>query len=244
MKTCARCKAEKPASRDHFSFITSRSAFHPWCKPCCAEDRRIDRATRPDHYKALDAKRDKDRTRELQRARYQADPEKHRAWAAKRTPEQAARYNENRRRRIETDPAYAEKVRARQRATAAKHGHKYNEQRRKAWAQAPASKRLRTYFTSAICHSLKGTTKGGRSWELILGYTTAQLMEHLERQFERGMSWTNYGEWHVDHILPVASFAFEDAADPEFKACWSLTNLRPLWARENLAKRDRRTLLL
>lgn len=142
------------------------------------------------------------------------------------------------------DPAYAAKVRKRQAETRARHGHKYAEQRRQAWATAPAQRRIRTYFTAAIYHSLKGSTKGGRSWEAILGYTANDLRAHLERQFVKGMSWDNYGEWHVDHIVPVASFSFGSPDDDEFKACWSLTNLRPLWAKANMQKHKNRMHLI
>lgn len=144
----------------------------------------------------------------------------------------------------QSDPAHAERVRRQQAESRARHGHKYAEQRRRAWATAPAQRRIRNYFTAAICHSLKGSTKGGRSWETILGYTADDLRQHLERQFAKGMSWDNYGEWHVDHIVPVASFTFSSADDAEFKACWSLTNLRPLWAADNMSKKHKRTHLI
>lgn len=58
------------------------------------------------------------------------------------------------------------------------------------------------------------------------------------------MSWANFGEWHVDHIVPLASFTFASPDDDEFRAAWSLANLQPLWALENLQKRDQRLTLL
>jgi len=58
------------------------------------------------------------------------------------------------------------------------------------------------------------------------------------------MSWENYGKWHVDHIVPVASFIWTSSDDAEFKACWALTNLRPLWADANRRKKDRRLYLI
>lgn len=51
------------------------------------------------------------------------------------------------------------------------------------------------------------------------------------------MSLENWGEWHVDHIRPLASFDLEDSADLAM-AC-HYTNLQPLWAKENLAKGNR-----
>ena len=70
----------------------------------------------------------------------------------------------------------------------------------------------------------------------ILGYTLEELMIHLEKQFTEGMSWDNYGEWHVDHKIPMASFNFETVEDREFKLCWCLDNLQPLWGPDNLSK--------
>lgn len=78
-----------------------------------------------------------------------------------------------------------------------------------------------------------------------LPYTTDQLKSHLEKQFSKGMTWENYGEWHVDHILPVSSFDFSGNPEcDEFLACWSLTNLRPMWASENISKHNKRTHLI
>lgn len=89
-----------------------------------------------------------------------------------------------------------------------------------------------------------GSPKNGSSWEDILGYTAAALIRHVERQFAKGMTWENYGEWHLDHIVPVSSFSFTGVDDPEFLACWALTNLRPMWAAENMSKGGKRTHLI
>lgn len=83
--------------------------------------------------------------------------------------------------------------------------------------------------------------KSGRTHE-VLGYSAEQLREHLERQFTKGMTWDNYGEWHIDHIVPVAEHIRNGEADPAVVNC--LTNLRPMWAEENMRKSDKRTHLL
>ena len=70
----------------------------------------------------------------------------------------------------------------------------------------------------------------------LLGYTLEELMIHLEKQFTEGMTWDNYGEWHVDHKIPMTSFNFETVEDREFKLCWCLDNLQPLWGPDNLSK--------
>lgn len=99
---------------------------------------------------------------------------------------------------------------------------------------------LNSIVSSAIRKSLN-RKKSGYSWESLVGYTIEDLMGHLERQFLPGMSWENRGldGWVVDHIVPIASFEFDGPLDPEFKACWALTNLRPMWAPDNLAKKDK-----
>lgn len=86
--------------------------------------------------------------------------------------------------------------------------------------------------------------KTGQKWESLLGYTVHDLMVHLERQFLHGMSWSNRDDWQIDHILPVVSFEFETQNDPGFKACWALTNLRPLWSDKNASKGAKRLYLV
>lgn len=75
-----------------------------------------------------------------------------------------------------------------------------------------------------------------RSTFLLLGYSIEELMSHLEGLFTDGMTWDNYGKWHVDHKIPMVSFSFESTDDKEFKECWCLNNLQPLWADDNLSK--------
>jgi len=67
-----------------------------------------------------------------------------------------------------------------------------------------------------------------------LPYTCADLVESLEAQFQEGMSWENYGEWHIDHKTPIAHFIKTGVIDPAIIN--ALDNLQPLWAGDNLAK--------
>lgn len=101
-------------------------------------------------------------------------------------------------------------------------------------------RRLRANFSSRIGRSLKDG-KVGRSWENLAGYTVEDLMRHLEVLLLPGMNWSNYGfrGWHIDHIRPVASFRYDSYDHPQFRECWSLSNLQPLWAVDNLRKRDK-----
>lgn len=105
--------------------------------------------------------------------------------------------------------------------------------------------RARKYYVDAYPYKyaavlVKKGIDSKRFYELV-GYTIADLRAHLERQFTKGMTWEEFlaGRIHIDHIVPRSSF---DLSDPSnIKACWCLSNLRPLWAKHNQAKKSRRT---
>ena len=83
----------------------------------------------------------------------------------------------------------------------------------------------------------RGLSKGKKHWEDLVGYGVDELKARLEGLFEPGMTWENYGEWHVDHVVPVAAHEFEEAGDDGFKRCWALDNLAPRWATTDMARR-------
>lgn len=92
-------------------------------------------------------------------------------------------------------------------------------------------------MASAIWLALR-EKKNGEKWEYLVGYTLQELMWHLETQFNKKMSWDNYGSyWHIDHIKPKNRYVYNNPEDEGFKRCWALENLQPLEARENLVKR-------
>lgn len=101
-------------------------------------------------------------------------------------------------------------------------------------------KRINRNFSNVIRDHLRkiraGKPIGG--WKAAVGYSLVELVAHLESKFRPGMSWENYGEWSIDHIIPKAAFKFTSVDDPKFKECWALDNLQPLWAEENSKKRD------
>lgn len=78
----------------------------------------------------------------------------------------------------------------------------------------------------------------GRGWEKIVGYTAFELKSHLISLFKEGMTWEKFidGEIELDHITPRSSFKYESIDDLEFKQCWALSNLQPLWKRDNKRK--------
>ena len=85
----------------------------------------------------------------------------------------------------------------------------------------------------SIRRALKGN-KAGRHWETLVGYTLQDLIDRLSVNFQEGMSFENYGEWHIDHRKPQSLFHYETPEEQAFRDCWSLANLQPLWAIENI----------
>jgi len=69
----------------------------------------------------------------------------------------------------------------------------------------------------------------------LLGYTSIELKKHIESLFTEGMSWDNYGTWHIDHIKPLIYFS----KDTPPSVVNALSNLRPLWKKENLTRLKR-----
>jgi hypothetical protein len=95
--------------------------------------------------------------------------------------------------------------------------------------------RLATRLRQGLYKALRRNTKRGSAVQL-LGCTIEELRRHIERQFLPGMKWENWSHsvWHIDHVRPFASF---DLSDPNqlAQAC-HYTNLRPLWAFDNMSK--------
>jgi hypothetical protein len=77
-------------------------------------------------------------------------------------------------------------------------------------------------------------TKKAKTHE-ILGCSFIEFKEHIEKQFVNGLSWENRHEWHIDHVIPISSAKTEE----EVIRLNHYTNLQPLWAVDNLKKRDK-----
>jgi hypothetical protein len=107
-----------------------------------------------------------------------------------------------------------------------------NRKRRRERYQQNPSARLRKNMARAVWGVLKRGSGGALFTRL--GYSAEELAQHLESKFSSGMNWRNYGRWHVDHIRPSVMFDHTDAV--QFSECWSLANLQPLWASENMRK--------
>jgi len=124
--------------------------------------------------------------------------------------------------------------------------HEKRERKNKKGAEYTKTKRdtdicykLRTNMAANISVRLRDLNIRATGKFRHLDYTVEELKEHLEKQFINGMSWNNYGDWHVDHIKPASLFKYTSVEDEGFKECWALSNLQPLWAFDNLSKGDK-----
>ena len=80
----------------------------------------------------------------------------------------------------------------------------------------------------------KGGYKAGSKAHSSIGCLWPEFKRHLERQFTKGMTWNNYGAWHLDHRIPLAQAQNEQ----ELNYLLHYMNLQPLWARDNMVKSD------
>jgi hypothetical protein len=98
--------------------------------------------------------------------------------------------------------------------------------------------RMRDNVRRRIHHAItRLRLKKTRRTPAFLGCDTDTLRRHLESKFKPGMTWQNYGQWHIDHIIPLA----EGKTERQLNKLCHYTNLAPLWAHENLRKGKKRT---
>lgn len=111
----------------------------------------------------------------------------------------------------------------------------YNAYRRQLQSTKEATDinfRLRRRLRTRVYHALTGYQKAATTMELV-GCSLEDLKMYLEAQFEPGMTWENYGQWHVDHVYPLAWVDLSDSAAQ--RKAFNYLNLRPLWALENVS---------
>lgn len=247
-KTCTRCKVSKDVA-----FFSKKAASPDGLQSRCRECQRDLKASARERDPTGEAEKARNRSR----ARYAKNPEKvlaaNAAWRARNIDavrQKDRKYRAENLERISSRKAakYAEDPQAnisKVREWRLKNPDRSRSiiARQNATRRSKPMERVRDSISRGVWRALKGR-KAGTKVEGILGYSMEDLRRHLERQFLKGMNWDNYGTWHIDHIVPVSSFTISGIDDPELRRAWDLPNLRPLWARDNLSKNDKRETLL
>jgi hypothetical protein len=97
-------------------------------------------------------------------------------------------------------------------------------------------------FSKRLRHNIRDSFKRGKnqfrknaSTQQILGCTIKEFIVYIQSKFKKGMTLENHGEWHLDHIIPLATATTEE----EVKELCHYTNYQPLWAEDNLSKSDK-----
>ena len=125
-----------------------------------------------------------------------------------------------------------------------KHKLEYQSDYRKKHPEAFMMWWRKSYYENPnfrLAHNLRsrlwGTVRKNRASSSalkLIGCSLDELRAHLESGFSRGMTWDNYGRWHIDHIVPIASFDLSN--DEQLERAFNFTNLQPLWAKDNQMK--------
>jgi len=251
MKKCAKCNLEKIRSE----FTTrGNGGIYSYCKQCCREQDRARRQTK-EHIEEMN-RRKKERMR--QKEYNLANPPISQKCTTCNQIKPIVEFASDRSKKYGKDSRCKICMRKRDNKRNAQPGvrAKRNEVGRKYHSSprglAKARKRSKERYAhnpayaiscriSAVMNECLRDTpkrKQGRKWETLVGYTLEELMAHLESKFLPGMSWKNRSKWHIDHIIPRNAFDITSAECDEFKKCWELNNLQPLWAKDNIIKKD------
>lgn len=225
MKNCSKCRKAKPFA-DFYKSSARKSGLSSWCKGCEAEKARARRVTRDMVRTATSKECPRCNVLKVFSEFYKSNSQLDGRYCYCKVCQRLAgakSYAANREKvasrvakRKEQDPAFLVKLRV----------------------LGLLRKALDRRAIGCPVRSVSGAFWGA------VGYSSAQLAAHLEKQFLQGMTWENRRLWHVDHILPVKDFVYESFDCPEFRACWGLPNLRPIWAKDNLRKGGKTLFLL
>lgn len=254
MKTriCTKCGEELPAISKFFNKNNKlKGGLHCWCKKCCKDYSIQYRKDNLDNLKKYHKQWCKDHSNELKDYK--------RLWYQKNQQvilgQKKIYYKTNIDKILEREKKYRQSDRGKEiikRYQQSEDGMRALKEGNKRYRQSEKGKKksrltnkkhyernkLSKTMSVGIRRALKHE-KANRHWEEFVPYTLEQLKKYLENLFQDGMSWDNYGKWHLDHIKPISLFNIISPDCGDFKYCWSLENLQPLWAADNFKKSNK-----
>lgn len=222
MKKCNKCNAIKPLTEYHKD-KHKKDGLCTACKTCknllalnyASKNRELlSRKSRA--YREANLEACREREREYSAANSARRSEKVKEFHEK-NPHKRTEYQRVYRKK----PSNVEKIRA--------NAREYDRKKRENCDIYKLTKICRSRIHIAL--SRKGFKKTGRTFQTI-GCSPEDLKKHLEGMFSEGMSWENYGEWHIDHKTPLALGKTKE----EILRLSHYSNLQPLWAKDNFSK--------
>lgn len=204
MKICTKCLIEKTLNSFHKD-LCRKDGFFPQCKNCV-------KLYTKTHYKKNSA-----RIKERQKNHYHATIDKQKAY--RKANFDRIKKHMNIYRKINAD-----KLR--------KSANQYTTLRKKTDPLYKFSCNVRSLLKDSFKRNKTGIYKKRTKTEALLGCTIPEFRDHLAKQFTEGMTFENHGQWHVDHVIPLASAKSQSEIE---KLC-HYTNLQPLWAADNIRK--------
>lgn len=231
MKKCVICKMELPL--ESFSkYKRTVDGLNTKCRICCRKQYKTwsdnNQAKLKEVRKKTDASR-VDKKREYQRS--EKSKEYHKQWYQDNKESVKLKASEW----VKNNP---DKVKAKRQRWISKPENRdkinaYIRQKRKDDPSFKIAHNVRT----RLLRVLKGKRKYAKTMEL-LGCTSQELKEHLEKQFSPEMNWDNHGKyWHIDHVKPISWFNL--TIEREMREACHYTNLKPMVASENMSKGNR-----
>lgn len=93
----------------------------------------------------------------------------------------------------------------------------------------------RSLLYNSFNRACKGKYKKSLHTETMLCCSMDFFIKYIESKFLDGMTFDNYGLWHLDHIKPIANCNnLEDIIKYNH-----YTNFQPLWAKDNILKSNK-----
>ena len=207
-KKCSKCGEEKELSEFHKA-KQNKDGYRGSCKDCVKE------------YKKEYRKNNKEYNKEYCKEYYENNKEKRKEYYKewfKNNKEYRKEYYKNNKEKVKEYKS--------------KNKEKINKRIRERKQSEPLFK-MKSNLRARTSRAFKvKSCKKNTSTEKMLGCNFETAHKHIERQFTKGMNWNNQGEWHIDHIIPLASAKTEEEL---IKLC-HYTNLQPLWAKDNRSK--------
>jgi len=227
-KKCKDCNLDKKLS--DFQYVKTRNIYEARCRKCKNIKQNNYLKSRPDliEKNRINAKKyylkDVEKAKEYRRQHYRKQDRER--MLASRKEWYINNKQKHAQKRAEYESANKDRLRAARR--------KWENNR----LSNDINYRMNKVLSSRIRHELKGDRKNTERTEALIGCTINELKSFIESQFEKEMTWDNWGTngWHIDHRIPLSWFNLEN--ENCRKLAFNYKNLQPLWSKDNLNKKN------